>query len=111
MGYLWDPDNGQVIANQPIIISGALTINQSNANAYNGKTLQWSTAATVTLAVGLPAGFSFIGIPPASGNASIASDGTVTLNGATSTLTRAASGNPQFFVSDAGADAYAVSGS
>ena len=107
----WDPDQGTVSPNQPIAISATLTINQANANAYNGKTLQFASAQTVTLAVGLPLNFGFTGIPPASGNASIASDGTVTLNGATTTLTRAAAGNPQFFVSPAGVNAFGVSGS
>ena len=97
-----------------VTISGDVTITASNAATYNGQTLIWSTAATVTLSAGLPDGFGFAGRPPASGNASIASantGGLPTLDGATTTVTRALASNKLFAVTDIGADAYTVSGS
>lgn len=81
-------------------ISGNVTISPANANAatYNGKTLEFTGAFTVTLGVGLPNDFGFNAIPPASGNASIASDGTTTINGTTSTIARGFATYTMFFV-------------
>jgi hypothetical protein len=96
---------------EPIAIGGAISIGPENANIFQGRTLVFSTAATVTLKVGLPANFGFAVRPPSSGNASIASDGVVTLNGATTTLTRTVASNTLFGVSAIGVNAYAVTGS
>jgi len=80
-------------ASVPVLVSANVTITSRNEDEYDGKTLEFSGAYTVTLSAGLSVGFGFAVIPPASGNASIASDGTVQLNGATTTLTRAAASN------------------
>lgn len=92
-------------------IDHSQTINAANADMFNGKMLVFDAAYSLTLAVGLPANFGFAVYPPASGNASIVSDGTVKFNGATTTLTRAASANTLFGVAAIGNDGYAVTGS
>lgn len=71
-------------------ITGNVTISVANANAatYNGKVLEFTGAFTVTLGVGLPTDFGFGAIPPSSGLATIASDGTTTLNGSITSVTR-----------------------
>lgn len=97
-------------AGSAIAVTGDITISSANAATYNGMTLVFDAAHTVTLDVGLPSNFGFAAQPPASGNASIASDGTVFLNGATTTITRAAS-NILFGVAAVGTDTYAVTGS
>lgn len=94
-----------------VSISGDVTITSGNAATYNGMTLVFAAAHTVTLDVGLPSNFGFAAQPPVSGNASIASDGTVLLNGATTTITRALSGNVLFGVAAVGTNSYAVTGS
>lgn len=99
-------------------IAGNTTINLANSSSYNGAVLEFLAAYTLTLSAGLPSGFSFAAIPPASGNASIASDGTVLLqNGtgatATTTVTRAASANSLFAVQQraSATNTYIVTGS
>ena len=77
----------------------------------NGKTLVFSGAYTVTIPPGMSTGFGFAAKPPASGNASIARATGVTLNGATSTITRALAGNILFAVVQDAADSYSVTGS
>lgn len=74
-----------------VVIDRSQTIDANNAPVFNGKTLRFEAAYTLTLAAGLPPGFNFAYVPPASGNASFASDGTVLFNGATTTITKAAS--------------------
>lgn len=95
----------------PISIAADTTITPSTAGAYYGQTLVFAQAQTLTINSGLPNGFYVYIRPPASGNASIASDGTVLLNAATTTLTRALSGNPMISIRQIGADSYAVTGS
>jgi hypothetical protein len=95
----------------PITIAAATTISPSTAQQYYDQMLVFSGAQTVTLNSGLPNGFRLRCRPPASGNASIASDGTVLLNGATTTVTRALSSNITFNVMQIAADSYAVTGS
>lgn len=75
-------------AGEPVSIAASLTISNRNADLYNGRTLVFSAAFTVTLDPTLPSGFGFTAIPPASGSASIAAGSGVTLNGAASTITR-----------------------
>ncbi len=72
----------------PISISANTTIDITNYRQYNGQVLEWTGAFTVTISAGLP-NFGFMGIPPASGNASVAASG-VLLNGAGTTITKAA---------------------
>lgn len=96
----------------PIPVTVDFTIDVTNAARFNGRTLVWAAAQTITLAKGLPAGFGFAGVCPASGNASIASgDAAVTMNGATTTLTRAASANATgFVIFQTAADTYLMTG-
>jgi len=69
-------------------ITGNVTITTGNQATYNGKLLEWTGAYTVTISAGLATSFGFAGIPPSSGNATIASDGTALLNGSTSSTNR-----------------------
>lgn len=98
--------NAQIATNTAaaVQITGNVTITTANQATYNGKILEWTGAYTVTVSAGLANDFGFAGIPPASGNASIASDGTAQLNGATSTLTRAYATNPMFTVTQRGSN-------
>lgn len=98
----------QLTAN-PVAITAALTITPANAAQYDGKTLVFASALTITLSAGLPSSFGFAAQPPASGNASIAAGAGVTLNGAGTTLTRAAA-NIAFSVVGAGLNTYLVTG-
>lgn len=91
---LGQPSNNALFGAGPIQVSSALTITPTNANTYNGATLEVTTALTITISQHLPQGFAVAIIPPASGNLTIASDGVVLLNGATTSLTRAFSANP-----------------
>jgi len=95
----------------PITIAAATTITPVNAGAYYDQTLVWSGAQTLTINSGLPNGWRCRCRPPASGNASIASDGTVLLNTATTTVTRSLSSNIMFSITQIAADSYAVTGS
>ena len=80
------------------------------ANANNGTVIECTATITLTLPVGLMAGFSCVIIP--SGTTSIASSGGTLLNGATTTLTRAALNNALFAIQSRGsaADSYVVTG-
>jgi hypothetical protein len=91
--------NAQITTNTAaaVQITGNVTITTANQATYNGKVLEWTGAFSVTLNSGLANDFGFAGISPASGNASIVSDGTTTFNGATTTVTRAAA-QPMFTV-------------
>jgi len=91
-------------------ITANVTVNAANAAAYNGQTLVWSGAWTVTLSAGLPPGFGFAGRPPASGNASVAVAGGVTIDGAGTTITRALASNKLFAVQGIGTDTYTATG-
>lgn len=98
---------------QPILIGADITITARSANQFDGATLEFAGAYTVTLGLGLPAGFGFAAIPPASGDATIASGhASVLLNGATTSLTRAAASNAAFSVMQRASDAnsYVVTG-
>lgn len=87
-----------------------LSANKTLTNADLGKTFMCSTAITVTVPVGLNVGeVKFI--PPQTGNLSIASDGTATLNGATTTITRAwANNRTGFHLASLGSNVYGVGG-
>lgn len=105
------PVGGVVGSRAPIAVNQNIVITSANADTYNGAMLNFGGAYNVTLSVGLPDGFGFGAFPPASGNASIVSDGTVQLNGATATLTRAAASNIAFAVAQKATNSYAVTGS
>ena len=81
-----------------ILISGNLTINSLNQATYAGKILEFTGAFTITLTIGLPAYFGFTALPPASGVATIASDGTVLINGSTIDVVRDATNSPVFAI-------------
>lgn len=91
-------------------VNADITINSLNAVTYNAQTLVWSGAFTVTLSGGLPDGFGFAGRPPASGNASVAVTGGPTIDGSTSTITRALASNKLFAVQGIAANTYTATG-
>lgn len=92
--------NAAIVTNTSaaVQVTGNVTITTGNQATYNGKILEFTGAYSVTLSAGLVNDFGFAGIPPASGNASIVSDSTTTLNGATTTLTRAYATQAMFTV-------------
>lgn len=115
--YMAEALTGSNAIGSGVLITANTAITTANADTYSGKTLEFAGAYTVTLSASLPAGFGFVGIPPASGNASIASDGVVTLqpgtgSAATTTVTRAAASNALFEVCQrvSNTNAYIVTG-
>lgn len=88
----------------PVASSRALTA------ADNGMVLECTATVTLTVPAGLPNGFACAVIP--SGTTSIASSGGALLNGATSTLTRAAATNAMFAIQEraSATDSFVVSG-
>lgn len=99
-------------ASVPILISSNMVINSRNVNIYDKQILEFSAAFTITIDAVAHFGFGFTVIPPASGNASIATTGGVLLNGAGTTITRAAAGNQTFSVIQRASnqDSYVVTG-
>lgn len=99
----------------PGTIAGGATTQVGTSRALtaddNGQTLECTATVTLTVPVGLEANFGCAVIP--NGTTSIASSGGALLNGATSTLTRAAANNPLVaIVARASAvDSYVVTGS
>lgn len=91
----------------------AVTVGSSRAltSADNGALLEATATVTLTVPVGLPAGFACVVIP--SGTTSVASSGGALLNGATTTLTRSAASNAMFAIQarSSASDSYVVSGS
>ena len=79
--------------------------------ADDGCVLECTATVTLTVPVSLPAEFGCGVIP--SGTTSVASDGTALVNGATTTLTRAATSNPMFGIQQrlSSANSYVVTGS
>jgi hypothetical protein len=73
-----------------VSIGANTTITTANQTTYNGNVLEFTGNYTVTINLGLAAGFGFSYIPFSSGNSTIASDGTTTLNGATTSQVRTA---------------------
>ena len=96
-----------------ITINANTTITFDNCAPYNQQnvTVVFGGAYTLTVNAGASlSGFAFR--PPAAGNATFASDGTVLLNAATTSLTRALSASQQLLAfSPIGQDSYAVTGS
>lgn len=96
----------------PVLISTDVTINSGNQATYSGKTLEFTGAYTITLAVGISSSFNFVAIPPATGVATIASDGTSLINGSTIDVVRDFDTSPIFAVLPraSAANSYVVSG-
>lgn len=114
-GVLSEPGNrpfDQVPPQSPV--SGvAITVGSSRAltSADDGKIIECTTTVTLTVPASLPSGFACVVIP--SGTTSVASSGGALLNGATTTLTRAAASNAMFAIQSraSAVDSYVVSGS
>ena len=102
--------NAKAPAGNTVQITANVTINAANATTYNGQILEFTGAYTVTIDAGCPANFGFAGIPPATGVASIASDGTTLLNGATTTITISAASYVMFAIAqrNTNANSYVV---
>lgn len=114
-GFATDTDAKIAPPGRPRQLRGVvadLTINEENAQEYNGALLEVTTALSITLSAGLPLGFSIIVIPPASGVVSIVSAGGVLLNGMTTTITRSIVDNTTFAILQRATDAnsYVVTG-
>lgn len=77
----------QIVASADIPINASLTINLANCGLYFGRTLTLSGAYTITLALDLHRSFQ-CAVNSEGHTASVASDGTTLLGGATTTLTR-----------------------
>jgi hypothetical protein len=91
----------------PLLVSSSRAL----LAADNGLTIECTTTLTLTVPAGLGAGFGVAIIP--SGTTSVASSGGVLLNGATTTLTRAAASNALFAIQGraSATDSYVVTGS
>ena len=87
---LVDGDGNTLYATTAVGTSRSLT------DADNGRTLECTATVTLTVPIGLMTGFGCAIIP--SGTTSIASSGGALLNGATTTLTRAAATNAIFAI-------------
>jgi hypothetical protein len=106
MGQAISTSSGSFGVPIPVTASRDITDND------DGETLRPTTTLNLTLRVGRKLGLGFV-VRPASGSTiSIVSDGTVLLNGATTTLTRTAASNATFaVVYDGAANSYWVNGS
>jgi hypothetical protein len=102
---------GKAPAVTTVQITANVTITTANQATYNGQVLEFTGAFTVTISAGLVNDFGFAAIPPSTGNATIASDGTAQLNGATTSITRAAASYTMFGVQQRASsrNAYVVS--
>lgn len=98
-----------VTIGRPVPLSAGITLTAES----DGAQYACSTALTITIPAGLSPRPAIIVIPPPTGDASIAVSGGATINGATSTLTRARASNPAGFVvlPYEESDGYGVSGS
>ena len=99
---------------QQVVVDGVKLVTASRAltAADNGCTLECTTTLTLTInANTLPSCFACNVLP--SGTTSTASDGTALLNGATTTVTRAAASNAAFAIIGrlSAADSFVVTGS
>jgi hypothetical protein len=94
-----------------VVSTGTVAASRVLTDADNGKVLECTATATLTVPVGLKAGFRCTVL--CSGTTSVASSGGTLLNGATSTLTRAVASNPAIdIIARASAqDSYVVTGS
>jgi hypothetical protein len=88
-------------------VSGSRVLSDSD----NGKVLECIATSTLTVPIGLKPGFRCTIL--ASGTTSVAASGGALVNGATSTLTRAAASNPAFDIIArvSAVDSYLVTGS
>ncbi|WP_367847011.1 hypothetical protein [Rhodoferax sp. WC2427] len=99
------PGGGSSLPTAPVQVGGSRPL----ASTDNGLVLECMATATLTVPAGLPAGFRCVVIP--FGTTSVAFTGT-TGNGAATTLTRAASGNFAFGITQRGSNvnSYVVDG-
>lgn len=97
---------GAIGLNSTVLVAAARTLLATD----NGKTLECAADITLTVPAGLPNGFSVAVI--AAGTTSVAASG-VTLNGAGTTVTRAAASNAMFAIVGRASnpDSYVVTGS
>ena len=119
-GVVWTPPGNSQPAwpsslnlmSSPVLVSQAIVITPANQHVYNGATLEFTAAATLTLSAGLRDGFALSCIPPVSGNVTVASAGGTLLNGGTGSLTRAAAQNAVFAILKRASvtDSYLVTG-
>lgn len=107
-----DPNTGSLVSEAGNSLSGVITVATSRAltAADNGATLECTATVTLTVPEGLPAGFGCAVIP--SGTTSVARSGAALLNGAGTTLTRAAASNAMFAITAraSAVDSYVVTG-
>lgn len=105
-GFSWGVFNGQA----PVLAVGPYQLDPEDDQAV----IECTTTLTITASRGLTGllpDFSCVVLP--SGTTSVASDGTVLLNGASTTLTRAAASNAMFAIQarSSAADSLVVNGS
>lgn len=90
----------------------AQAVSRTLTQADNGQTIDCTASLSLTVPIGLPAGFA-VSIQLGAGvTVSVVSDGTALLNGATTTIARAVAANVWFAVGMRSTqDSYAVTGS
>ena len=100
-------------ASTPIQISAHTTITATNWATYDGSTIELTGAYNITINAGATAaGLKQLSIMAAAGSAgSLISDGTVTFNGATTTVTLAAGSLTAVVARGSAANQFAVKGS
>jgi hypothetical protein len=110
----WICTSGASVGGRTILLGSNVTISNTNAAFFDGAIVECSSALTITINANARRDLGFAIIPPATGSVTVASDGTVLLNGATTALTRNAASNPTWFALAQRAsnrNAYLVSGS
>ena len=90
----WICTSGASVGGRSILLGANVTIGTANAAFFDGAVIECSAALSITINTGALRDLGFVVIPPASGVVSLVSDGTVTYNGATTTLTRSFATNP-----------------
>lgn len=109
----WICTSGASVQGRTILLGTNVTLSNTNAAYFDGAVIECSAALSITINAAARRDLGFVVIPPASGVVSIVSDGTVTYNGATTTITRNAAGNPVGFAliqRASNRNAYLVSG-
>jgi hypothetical protein len=107
-----DSKNGAAVSGaRVLLVSSDVTITTANQDTYSDAVLEVTGVYAITLSAGLKDNVAFSVIPSA-GGCSIVSDGTVLLNGATTSIARAYAGNPMFVVQQRASNrnSYIVSG-
>jgi hypothetical protein len=93
----WVCTSGDSVEGRTVLLENNVVISNANAAFFDGALIECSGAWTITINANARRNLGFAVIPPAAGNVSLVSDGTVLLNGATTTLTRSAANNPAWF--------------